>query len=361
MASYHRNDTAGPQVLPSGVSVTFRSLAADLAVLRTTGAALGIVDPPRTRVGQSEQGKDMHLIRIGKNPAMPVLITGCHHAREWISVEIPFLFAEFLITNYQVNPLVRRLVDARDIWIVPMVNPDGHERSVLVNRMWRKNAPIAAGRPAVDLNRNYATAFWSNTAGQTSSIPTSDSYGGPSAGFAAEVVAMQNLVRSIRFKGSLDFHSFGRFVLFPWAGQDAPPPDAFQEPMAERLERIIDAKGADYRRLQTSRLYHELDGLPTSRSFIPGDAQDFLVEQVPDAITTGIELEPAANDPRAFELPESEIEPAFALMRGAMLAFLNCLGVMRTPPPTAPLTLQPGVANNVAVFRQDCGSMFAAL
>ncbi|MBI3953184.1 MAG: hypothetical protein HY330_01580, partial [Chloroflexi bacterium] len=236
------------------LTMTFKSLKDDLAALRAAAPA-GVVDPAVTSIGRSEQGKDIHAIRIGRNPASPVLIAGCHHAREWISVEVPFLIAEFLVTKYAGDALVRRIVDSRDIWIVPMVNPDGHEHSVLVERLWRKNFPTAVGRESVDPNRNYAASTWGAPEGAFSTDPAEDNYRGPSAGFAEEVKAMQTLISARQFKGTLDFHSFGRFVLFPWSGRTVAHPDALQDGMAAHLERVIDAKGRDYLRLQASKLY----------------------------------------------------------------------------------------------------------
>ena len=82
MANFHRNETAGLQ----GTS-EFRSLRDDLADLRAKAPA-GVVDQTVIALpDKSEQGQNIHAMRLGKNPAMPILIAGCHHAREWISAE----------------------------------------------------------------------------------------------------------------------------------------------------------------------------------------------------------------------------------------------------------------------------------
>lgn len=363
MAQYHRNDTAGPQATSMRVGgrrvrMTFRSLKDDLAALRAAAPA-GIVDPGVTSIGKSEQDKDIHAIRIGKNPSVPVLIAGCHHAREWISVEIPFLIAEFLVNNYNADENVRRIVDARDIWIVPLINPDGHENSVLNDRLWRKNFPTDAARKKVDLNRNYATAFWNTPTGQFSDDPNDDAFRGPSPAHAKEVVAMQNLIKNKKFKGTLDFHSFGRFVLFPWAGRTGPHPDALQDQMGAKVEGVIDSKGTNYLRMTGAQLYPHLFGIPPDQGIVPGGMMDFVVEQVADSIAVTVELEPDHSDPRGFVLPESEIQPTFDLHRGAILTFLNCIGSIRRPPASRRLLLQPDVDNALVVFQSDCSKAFA--
>ena len=67
-----------------------------------------------------------------------MLFVGCHHAREWISVEMPYLLAEYLIENFDDNPSddkgrrIKHLLVNREIWIVP--GHRGHVGSVPVLR-----------------------------------------------------------------------------------------------------------------------------------------------------------------------------------------------------------------------------------
>jgi carboxypeptidase T len=355
MANFHRNEIAGLQG-----TFEFRSLRDDLADLRAKAPA-GVVDPTVIALpDKSEQGQNIHAMRLGKNPAMPILIAGCHHAREWISVEVPFLIAKFLIENYGTDAQVRRLVDASDIWIVPMVNPDGHEHSVLHERMWRKTRPTDPTRHAVDPNRNYDTTTWGSPTGHFSDTPSSDIYRGPSPGYAKEVIAMQNLITSTKFKVTLDYHSYGRFVLFPWAGRIGPHPDAKQDEMAAHLKQVIDTKGQTYTKIPASALYPQIAGVPPAQGVVTGGMLDFVVEHVPEAIAITVELEPGIDDPRGFALPESEIDPAFALHRASILTLLNCISTIRVSPPTRKLTLRQGAATDLTVFQQDCAKVFAA-
>jgi hypothetical protein len=82
-----------------------------------------------------------------------VVLTGGIHAREWIATEIAYLIAEYLIINYpgpaaplpltQSQQELKRLIDRRNICIIPMINPDGNRRTVFGtganDRLWRKN------------------------------------------------------------------------------------------------------------------------------------------------------------------------------------------------------------------------------
>ena len=368
VANYHRNENSGSQVTamrPGGpgstpVTVTFKSLRDDLANLRAT-APPGIVDKSVVSLpDKSEQGQNIYAIRIGRNPARPILIAGCHHAREWISVEVPFLIAELLVQKYSSDANIQRIVDDSDIWIVPMINPDGHEHTVLVDRGWRKTFPTDASRDSVDPNRNYATSTWGATVGQFSTDPRQNTYRGPSAGYAKETIAIQNLINARKFKGTLDYHSFGRFVLFPWAGRVGPHPDAKQDELATDLKRVIDSKGTPYRKLQASGLYPLLNGLTPANGVVPGGMMDFVVENVPDAIAITVELDPASDDPRGFVLPESEIDTTFNLHRASILTFLNCVTTVRVPPPTRPMVLVSHVTTDLVVFQPECWQAFWA-
>ena len=122
----------------------FHSLEADLAQLAAEAANKGI-NANLNNLGNSDGGRPIRCLVFGGNPAKKIALTGGIHAREWIAVEIPYLAAEYLIENYVAAPAnarereIKALVDDREIWVVPMINPDGHMHSVTVDRMWRTN------------------------------------------------------------------------------------------------------------------------------------------------------------------------------------------------------------------------------
>ena len=53
-----------------------------------------------------------------------ILITGSHHAREHLSTDVPIRVAERFIKNNQ-EARIKALLETRDIYFLPMVNPDG--------------------------------------------------------------------------------------------------------------------------------------------------------------------------------------------------------------------------------------------
>jgi len=108
-------------------------------------------------IGRSLENRPIWALRLGDRHGTDrkVLLLGCHHAREWISVEVPYLLAEHLLDAAGADP-VQRWLQRGEIWVAPMINPDGHEFSRTENRLWRKNRrQNANGSFGVDPNRNY--------------------------------------------------------------------------------------------------------------------------------------------------------------------------------------------------------------
>src|SRR5262249_60769876 len=103
------------------------------------------------KLGSSFEGREIFALKVSRDASLDdaskpdVLITGCHHAREWISVETPIYIANQLLNGYTTDS-IKFLVDNLQIWIVPIVNPDGLTYSqgspndqMDGMRTWRKN------------------------------------------------------------------------------------------------------------------------------------------------------------------------------------------------------------------------------
>ena len=178
--------------------------------------------------------RDIWALKISDNPEMEerrepdVLIVGCHHARELITVEIPLAIIQTLTENYNKNSHITFLVDHREIWIVPMLNPDGHVYVEEVDSWWRKNRNTNgysnASHQGVDLNRNYSFQWGYDNVG-SSPHPQSDTYRGASPFSEPETQSLKNLVEKHHFVLSLSFHSFGNLFLFPWGYMNADTED----------------------------------------------------------------------------------------------------------------------------------------
>ena len=141
-------------------------------------------------IGYSHENRAILAVKVSDNVNVEeeepeVLFTGITHAREPIGGQICIEFMEWLCENYGENPDATYIVNERQIWFIPVVNPDGYVYNQTTNPngggMWRKNRRNNGGSYGVDNNRNY-TYMWGYDNNGSSSDPSSQTYRGPSAG-----------------------------------------------------------------------------------------------------------------------------------------------------------------------------------
>lgn len=191
-------------------------------------------------IGQSYQGRTIWAVKISADVAVDrnepeVLFESLHHAREHLTVEEALRVIHLLVDNYRANPakatteLERRvsaIVKSREIWVIPMVNPDGAEYDISDPadgfQRWRKNRqPIpGSSQIGIDLNRNWG--FRWGCCGGSSGKPAASTYRGPKPWYAPEVAALRDFVLSRRVDGrqqiteSISWHAFNEQVMWPY-------------------------------------------------------------------------------------------------------------------------------------------------
>ncbi|MCF4140111.1 M14 family metallopeptidase [Streptomyces sp. Tue 6430] len=180
-------------------------------------------------IGTSYQGRNIVAVKIsdnvGTDEAEPeVLFTHHQHAREHLTVEMALYLIRELGAGYGTDSRITSMVNNREIWIVPDLNPDGGEYDVATGsyRSWRKNRQPNSGSTAVgtDLNRNWAYRW--GCCGGSSGSTSSETYRGAAAESAPEVKVVANFVRSRvvggvqQIKSGIDFHTYSELVLWPF-------------------------------------------------------------------------------------------------------------------------------------------------
>lgn len=114
---------------------------------------------------RNRPGEKIYLLKISDNPQVnenepEVALMGMHHGRELITVTITTNFASNLTSEYEAGDArARGIVDGNEIWLLPVVNPNGYERARAVQADWRKNTRRVSPTQVdlgVDLNRNYS-------------------------------------------------------------------------------------------------------------------------------------------------------------------------------------------------------------
>lgn len=115
--------------------------------------------------------------------------------------------ADYLLSNYGVDPLVTTLVNNLEIWINPLANPDGTYRS--------GNSTVTGARRGnannIDINRNFPDPVQ----GQHP-----DGYA-----WQPETQIMMNLANSRNFNLSANYHGGAEVVNYPWDSRLARHPD----------------------------------------------------------------------------------------------------------------------------------------
>ncbi len=165
--------------------------------------------------------RDIWAIKISDNvqaeeAEAEVLIIGNHHAREIITPEIVLDYMTCLVENYGSDPYVTHLVNQRQIWLIPTLNPDGLDYVHRQDLWWRKNRRRNEnGTFGVDLNRNYAFKWGYDNIG-SSPNGGSGTYRGTAPFSEPETAALRDFVMAHRFRASLSYHSYGNLLIYPW-------------------------------------------------------------------------------------------------------------------------------------------------
>ena len=205
-------------------------------------------------LGKSVEGRLVRAIKISDAPVSEdnsepdILIVGGQHARERISIEVALRIAEHLVHNYG-NSSIKPLVDTRETWIIPLLNPDGYEYSWATDRDWRKNRSENIDLRnmkhfGVDLNRNFEYE-WSGLGSST--YPGDIDYRGLRPFSEPENVVIKNLIEAHETGGNvlggaphftrlLSYHSYSQLILYPWSYTDDEAPDkALLRSIAENM------------------------------------------------------------------------------------------------------------------------------
>lgn len=243
------------------------------AEMKAAVAAVAARHPDIVRtfsIGTSYQGRDIIAAKVSDNVATDehepeVLFDGLHHADEHMGLEMTLRILRWLADGYGNDARVTRLVNAREVWIVFAVNPDGATYDISGGRFhyWRKNRQPTPGTRYVgtDLNRNYDYRWGGG--GRTSKNPAAITYRGPAAFSAPETRAMRDFIRSRVVNGrqqirtAISFHEYGRLVMWPYGYTYTDVPGDMTAEDRAALVKMGRAMAASngYRPQQASDLY----------------------------------------------------------------------------------------------------------
>lgn len=161
----------------------FADVEVDLKAMAATYKNLATLET----YGVSKQGRNLYSLKIstGGLDKPRLMITAATHGDELITTEVLFALTNELLSNFNKSARLTKILNERDIYIIPVVSPDSFE---LRERYVQRKDP----------NRSYP---WPEN-------PTNPS--------VDVIEAMMNYTNKMKFTGSLDLHAYGRLVMFPW-------------------------------------------------------------------------------------------------------------------------------------------------
>jgi len=194
--------------------------------------------------GKTHEGRDIWFVKISDNVEIDeesepgVLLLGAHHGDEKISFELLIFFVKYVMENYDKDDRVKNAVDNTQIFIIPMINPDGVEANQ------RKNCNPDSEH-GVNTNRNFGYDWeyyeiapdvfnyeWATS-------PTNWNYRGSSPNSESETQAIIRVAESFTINISLSYHSGAEVAFYPWyhTTQKTPHEALFIE-IGEEMEQI---------------------------------------------------------------------------------------------------------------------------
>ena len=155
--------------------------------------------------GYSLLSRELYAVKISDNVQLDedepeISFDGAHHGDEIMGAEVLIVLMRELCTSYGTDPVLTNLVNNREIWIFPFINPDGRMSMSRYNN---------AG---VDVNRDWGY-MW-------------DFEGGSTAPFSQpESQAARNWINENQFVLSQTNHGGDESVSYPWSYRPDQCPD----------------------------------------------------------------------------------------------------------------------------------------
>jgi len=161
-------------------------------------------------------------VNESNNEKASILITGLTHAREWATGAAALEVAKDILENP--NSELVKYLNKIDVYVLPVLNPDGYEWSLKHDAWWRKNRTKRKDY-GVDLSRNYYTSenpiLYRLPEDNPKKIeddkgasdnPADIQYRGPYGNSEKEVQAVTNFVKNNKIDVVIDLHSFGNII-----------------------------------------------------------------------------------------------------------------------------------------------------
>ncbi|MFZ0389224.1 MAG: M14 family zinc carboxypeptidase [Calditrichia bacterium] len=155
--------------------------------------------------GYTPQNKELYAVKISDNvsvdePEPEISFDGCHHGDEIMGSEVIIRLMRDLCNQYGSDPQITGLVNSREVWIYPFINPDGRQ------------VPSRYNSAGVDVNRDWGY-MWDGEGGST----------GPFSQPESQIA--RNWINENQFVISQTNHGGTESISYPWSYRPASCPD----------------------------------------------------------------------------------------------------------------------------------------
>jgi len=225
-----------------GGYLTLEEIIGELDSMRS---AYPLLITARDSIGASVENRPLWAVKISSNAGLDeaeprALYDALTHAREPGGMMQMIYFMWYLLENYGTDPEVTHLLDHRELFFIPVANPDGYRYNEISRPdgggMWRKNRrENPDGSIGVDLNRNYGFAWGHDNAG-SSPDGASEVYRGPEGFSEPETRAVRDFCVAKGFSVALNYHTYSNLLIYPWGYLDSDTKDSVRyRAMAEDM------------------------------------------------------------------------------------------------------------------------------
>ncbi|WP_235857647.1 M14 family metallopeptidase [Paenibacillus albiflavus] len=204
-------------------------------------------------IGSSVLGRPIQVVQMGVGERK-IHINAAFHANEWITTPLLMQFIEDCLhcntTGEQLYGYdVQALLAEAELWLVPMVNPDGVElvvrgRETISDKQlreavfnWNEQSDDYTGWKAnirgVDLNDQFP-AFWEvECERRTVSGPSSRDYGGNAPLTEPEAKAIAAFTQKEEFDVVIALHTQGKEIYWNYRDLECPHAEAYANRLAQ--------------------------------------------------------------------------------------------------------------------------------